>query len=148
MGQLVLPFKPFTFDEVQAVVRAETKVIDSLTLNVLKPKLGDDKMTIGLDWMQLFAVFVGARYLHEGAPLSRAQAVVTYLGGCLLLNLEAEIAAGRSFPAPRGTTGVQGCMVEPPPGALGRRLDLKVLLPEFRAAFRHDPEQWVDGVPA
>ncbi len=131
MGQLVLPFKPFTFDEVQAVVRAETKVIDSLTLNVLKPKLGDDKMTIGLDWMQLFAVFVGARYLHEGAPLSRAQAVVTYLGGCLLLNLEAEIAAGRSFPA-----------------ALGRRLDLKVLLPEFRAALERvfpTPKQIIES---
>jgi hypothetical protein len=56
------------------------------------------------------------------------------LGNTSLEVLEGEIKVGRTFAAPKRVTGLKyDTFVEPPPGPLAKRVDMKPLLAEFRA---------------
>lgn len=135
-GQLDLPFRPFTLDEVQRMVKCPPALIDRWAGRVLVFKTGADGFTQGLSDMQAFAIFVGFKYLTEGAGYERADPIVLYVG-----NLEKEvmmtcIKRGSSFIViDRGPDGKQfGALI--PISELGdsplvRRLNLKILWAEF-----------------
>lgn len=143
VATIELPFKPFTFEEVQAVTGVAPKTLDAWTQMLsdkpvlpVKHGLG----VTGLDYVGCFAVYVGHEYLKEGAPPDRATAVVRYLGGCSLEYLGANFTAGRTFPVPRAlvdsiTGTAEGMLVTAPDSTLGRRLRLDRLLGEFRQAL-------------
>jgi hypothetical protein len=131
---IVLPFKPFTLDEVTAITGVNAAVLDHWTLTAITPRLGEDKVTVGLDYPQTFAVFVGNKWLHEGAPPAKATEVVKAMAACRPEYLEEELKAGRSFPALASTTGLaKNMFIEPPKTSLGKRLCLKAMLAEFKA---------------
>jgi hypothetical protein len=93
---------------------------------------------------QCVAVAAGIRYRDEGAGPDRVFGIVRFLASLSLERLEAEIAAGRSFPvpdtllgdAPRPDCWLPGVMIEPPsesemsPGAaaLMRRVALPAIV--------------------
>ena len=131
---IVLPFKPFTLEEVAAVTGATAKQLDYWTLTAVPPTLGEDGFTVGLQYHQMFAVFVGVRWLREGAPLPKATAAVKAMGVVRMETLEFDLSEGRSFPALAETTGLKkSVMIAPPDTPLGRRLCLKKMLAEFKA---------------
>lgn len=95
-----LPFKPFSFDEVQAITGVHAKVMDQWGQTVLTPLFGDDKFSVGFNDAQTFAIFVGSRYLEEGAGMAVATAVVRCLGNYSLLSVQGAIDGGCLIVAP------------------------------------------------
>jgi hypothetical protein len=91
------------------------------------------------------AVAAGALYRREGADPGRIQGVVKFLAGRPVEQLEADFAAGRTFPVPAVMLGADcwlpGVMIAPPtdseltPGAkrLMQRLDLVVVVAAVKA---------------
>ena len=128
---LQLPFKPFTADEVQRITKCSMRVLD-LCQGVLHPRTGMG--ATGLDYMQTFAVFVGQRWLDQGASEERAQAVVKMvarMGHNVLLQ---RIRGGDTFPCTPDMgpdIPAAGLMVRPPNSKMGRDLNLKELYLEF-----------------
>jgi hypothetical protein len=136
--RLILPFEPFTPEEVARVTRCPTKLLDELMENVLPIRRGETTFTLGLDYMGLLAVHALCRYLEEGAPLDRATAVMLFVAGMPEKNLDRNLAAGLTFPVPKesipDTPGwVRGVMVSPPKTRLGNALNLKTLKGELDA---------------
>ncbi len=139
MAEMKLPFKPFSLDEVHTLTGVKTAVLSAWLLHLLPVKRGEDHQnTVGLDYMQTFAVFVGNKYLHEGADNFRASAVVEFLAGIPLSHLEEEIEKGLCFPVPQALETQKlmglgrGILVECPKTPLGRRLNIKPMLAEFK----------------
>lgn len=138
--ELQLPFKPFTLQEVAKLTGASSRLIDVWADRVLPVRQGADG-TLGLEYMQAFAVFVGHRWLQEGAVPEKATPVVRFIGSITPNLLWQEIDAGTTWPVPRegnesvfkGASGlVRGTFVKPPAGPLGQRLNLELLYTEFR----------------
>lgn len=127
---LVLPFKPFTQSEVAEITKAPTALIDKWYNTLLPERVGEDKFSRGLDYMQTFALFVGHRWLFEGSGPDRAQLVVSCVASMTLQTLEGLFAEGLTFPVftPQGATIGRAPMHL----ALGRRLNLKTLYQTFR----------------
>src|SRR5438552_15002024 len=104
-GNLELPFKPFTLDEVCRIANVKGPVLDRLMntsatgrgLNLVR---GDDGWSTGLDYMQTFAVFVANKWLEEGSGWERADDVVEYLSTMKVEFLDKELSEGRTFPVP------------------------------------------------
>src|SRR5262245_36923810 len=119
MPELQLPFKPFTFDEVKDVTEVSPNVLDSWA-RLLKVKRGDDNQTVGFEWMAMFGIYCGWRYLGEGSPKGRAEAVMCYVAGITEAFMLGEFREGRTFPVPRWMVDGSdvragfGCMVEAP----------------------------------
>lgn len=130
-GGLVLPFKPFTLDEVRAVTGIASRTLDAWVKTVLPLKIGDDRVTHGLNDGQMFAAFVGWRWLEEGADPFRATSVVQYLASVALITLGQEIERGRNFPATKEMGAEFNVLVPAPDTTLGRRLRLDKLYAEF-----------------
>jgi len=132
-NELVLPFKPFTLSEVMRIAKCDSSVLDGFIEEheSMKVKTGDDGWSTGLDYMQTFAVFVGQRYLDEGAEWDRASPVVGYLSMLKLETLQAEMRAGRAFPVPKALGLDLNCIVKVPDTPLGRKLDLRKLITEY-----------------
>ncbi len=130
MVDLVLPFRPFTVEEVRDITGLFANVLDRWWGKILPLKLGEDGVTRGLDWMGTFAAFVGRRFLDEGGDHQRAMRVARYVAGMTLPHVEECIKNGVSFPGvpPRGYAS----MIPPPKSRLGRALNLSQLLGEFR----------------
>lgn len=126
------PFKPFSLDEVKAVTGVAPGVLDAWVRAVLKIQLGC--ATFGLDYMQTFGVYAGWRYLEEGAPRGRPEAVVHFVASLPHPTLLDELARGNSFPCLKGVdpSVPASVLVRAPSGPLGRRLNLKTLYDEFR----------------
>jgi hypothetical protein len=87
---------------------------------------------------QCIAIAAGALYRREGAQFERCAGVATFLAGMPIERLEADLAAGRTFPVPVAMFGplmssptLPGLMIEPPTtgdrkaNSLMARLDLK-----------------------
>lgn len=128
--ELQLPFKPFTRAEVEAITQAPSQLIDAWWGNVLEERIADMPGVMpGLDYMQTFAVFVGHRWLHEGADLTRATGVVIFVGNLGKGIMLDEFRMGNTFPAP---TPQGGILI--PHGrlkSLGERCNLERLYKEF-----------------
>lgn len=134
---LELPFKPFTLGEVHQLTGADIRNVDTwANLLGLRQGLG----VHGLDYSQTFAIFVGQKYLLEGAPPERATAVVLMLGGTPIETIEVSIASGRSFPVPNSLSKDEipgkGMFVPCPNNTMAIRLHLGALLAEFRANIK------------
>jgi hypothetical protein len=92
------------------------------------------------------AVAAGLKYREQGAGPDRVQGVVRLLAGMPLERLEAELAAGNTFPVPAMLLGdtprpdcwLPGMMIRPPhnlpvgAAALIARLDLRVIVLDVR----------------
>lgn len=161
-----LPFKPYRVDEVMAITGVSFAVWDAW-VNAEPPLLqlhvGEDAdRTHGLTHEQCFAVFVGVRFLHEGAPRGRAETMVRAVQMWSLEMFEREFAIGNTFLA---VDSKVHCMVPAPKSHLGARLNLKRLMAEFnhhvrrvfprqqsiemfwRGAFPDQPMDGLDALP-
>ena len=132
-SDIALPFKPFTADEVKAITGAPNDLIDHWG-NVIGLKRGEVGFEQGFEWMGCFAVFVGWRWVQEGAGLERATPVVKCIANMAEGNLRWGIREGKDFPAPgtAGPTGTIGYLVAPTT-KLMRKLRLKDMLAEFES---------------
>lgn len=128
--RLTLPFKPFTRQEVESITQASGAVIDMWWGSVLEERVGDVAGFLpGLDYMQVFALFVGNRWLHEGADVGRATGVVIFVANLGKGVMESEFRAGNTFPTPTRFGGIlvpHGRM-----GSIGERCNLQRLYLEF-----------------
>lgn len=149
---LELPYKPFSADEVFAVTGCDRLHLDKWIVDRLPLSVGCG--VTGLNLMQMFAVFVGAKWIHEGSEEDRAAAVVEYVGTLSEQAMKLSFEAGRSFPVPRQQLGPiprrlalkSGMLVEPPDSNLGRRLDMRPMWDEFLMRLeRVFPNQVVRG---
>ncbi len=127
------PFKPFTDSEVARITGAERFFIDGWFKRL---HLHQGCGAVGLDWMQCFALFVGWRYTEEHATVQRIVSVVEFLANVRIDFLEAEIAAGRTWPVPPDQAKEAGhkeglFVAAPKVGTLGQVLNLKRLHAEF-----------------
>lgn len=145
---LVLPFKPFTLDEVVKITGVLPSGLDVWVrdLHTMALRTGEDGFTVGLEYGQVFAVFCGVKWLYEGADVQRASNVVRYLAGCGPEYINANLAQGNTFPCPIEQIPVSerkelkpecgGIMVPAPDSTIGRRLNLRTLLVEFEERVR------------
>ncbi len=133
-NELILPFKPFTLDEVKHITGVSANVLDKWT------GLDDDKPlhlhrsggVVGLDYMQTFAVFVGWKYIGEGADKMRSRAAVEAVANISRELMLQEFMDGHSFLALSCQTGLSSHMfIEPPNSRMGRALDCARLWREF-----------------
>lgn len=137
-------FKPFTDAEVASIcfgsqINEWVRLLD-WWLKKLPPRIGDDGKSIGLEYMQTFAVYCGRRYLEEGAGQDRADRVVRMIGGMKFEGFMFDLEQGRDFPNIRPPQ----MLVPAPSSRLGRTLNLTVLHAEFRARLdRVFPERGV-----
>lgn len=129
MGDLILPFKPFTLDEVSAATGITTKLLDLWTRSILPLKRGEDG-TLGLDAMQAFGIYVGWRFLQEGADHDKAASTALYVGTLPEKTLKDNLDMGFDFPVVRGGRGTLVPSSLMP--NLGKRLGLSKLLGEFK----------------
>lgn len=129
-----VPFRPFTLDEVSRITGAYTGALEAWLKTILGLKLGDDRSTRGLDWMQTFAVFVGKKWLDAGSDRGRAARVVAFVSGLNERGMLAEFGRGNSFPCV--TEGEPRMLVRPPKSKLGEELNLRALYREFRHNVR------------
>lgn len=130
MSELILPFKPFTLDEVSAITGATSKLIDLWTRSILRPKLGEEG-TRGWDVMQAFGIFVGHKFLCEGASWDKGSSIALYVGTLTEQLLKTNLDKGCDFPVVEGS---RGTLVPAPRNLrLGKALNLTVLLAEFKA---------------
>lgn len=133
-NEIRLPFKPFTTDEIMAITGVNFAVLDHwLNMQVgsegclLPMQVGEDaNQSRGLSWFQTFAVFVGNRFIHEGAPRGRAEQMVRAVQRMTVDYLVYNFDRGDTFYVPQA-----GQMVKQPKGALGARLNLQTLYNEF-----------------
>lgn len=130
------PFRPYTAAEVCAITGVAPAVLDAWMTRVLplrraEPGAGD---VVGLDDMQTFGVYVGRRWLDEGAGLARATKAMAVASGLTLEGLTVELAKGNSWPA--AASGGPNLLVVPPKTVAGRRLNFSALMSEYRAAVR------------
>lgn len=138
---VILPYKPFTLQEVAEITGCPGRAIDAwVEAGNLPLQRGDDPKNIGLSYMQTFAVFVGYKWLCEGAEPQRASAVVTYVGNISREFMLQEFGKGNSFP---GMVSVPNKIIGGPPEIRGimvktdmrnphmRRLDLATHFDEF-----------------
>lgn len=130
--KLVMPFKPFTRSEVESITQVDGKVVDMWWGSALEERVGDVAGFFpGLDYMQTFALFVGNRWLHEGAGLERATGVVIFVANLGKGVMESEFRAGNTFPAPTTRGGI--LVPHKRMGSLGERCNLEGLYREFQA---------------
>lgn len=127
---LLLPFKPFTAAEVASVTGATAKIVDLWARSILPPKRGDVGEP-GFDAMQAFGIFVGWKFLSEGAPHDRAASVALYVGTLPEKTLTQNLELGNDFPFVKGSRGT--LVPHPRSTRLGKVLNLTVLLAEFKA---------------
>ena len=128
MAELILPFKPFTIDEVRAITKAPSILIDAWVPKLLPWKHGCG--VSGLDYMGTFAVYVGSRWIDEGSGSDRANKEVSALGSLTQDHMLKEFEAGRTFPAfPKRSTCI---MVEAPDNRIGNTLRFDKLYVEFK----------------
>lgn len=129
-GQLTLPFKPFTRSEVESITQVSGAVIDAWWGTILPEKVGDLPGYLpGLDYMQVFALFVGNRWLHEGADMPKATGVVIFVGNLGKGVMESEFKAGNTFPTPTRYGGI--LVPHKRLGSLGERCNLERIYNEF-----------------
>lgn len=132
--EILLPFKPFTFGEVSQMTGIPAKMIDQWAAGILRPYISS--RTVGWDYNQTFAAFVGYKFLSEGSDVDRAASVVVYLNGIGLDVIEKNLLAGCNFPAlykdPLNGKPM-GSLIPAPNSRLGQTLRLDKLLVEFRA---------------
>ncbi len=132
-------FRPFTLEQVKAMTGVTTATLDAWTKEDAKVlRLLSGEGAIGLNWMQTFAVFVGHKYLMEGAGMDRAKRVVKFLATLVPDTLMQNINAGLCWPVPAemdpvNIKHVSGVFVEAPKSPLGNRLRLDRLGKEFQA---------------
>lgn len=129
-----LPFRPFTMDEVSLITGAYTSALEGWLKTILGIKLGDDRATRGLDWMQTFAVFVGKKWLDAGSDRGRAARAVAFTAGLNERGMAAEFAKGNTFPCV--DEGEPKLLVRAPASKLGQDLNLRSLYREFRHNVR------------
>lgn len=143
--QLKLPFKPFTLDETYAVTGVRTDVLTrwlkkgeelGLLLKNGDPTAGLGHVT-GIDYLQLFAIFVGWRWLEEGADWARADWVVKGTVALTPELLDEEFARGNTFPVTTDEQGRHeprfgGVLVKAPNSRLGKALNYRTLLAQFK----------------
>lgn len=141
-SKLLLPFKPFTVEEVCAITGVTPRTLDYWIAGyqgsggILERKTGDDGFSTGLDYMQTFAVFVGCYYIQEGASMIRVNGVVRYISRISLDFLEREFKVGRTFPVTQEMGHSHDLMVMAPRNRLGKLLRLDRLFEEFEARIR------------
>src|SRR5882757_7238684 len=126
-AQLDLPFKPFTLEEVVRITKAGARTVDTWSMMLgIRSGLG----VVGLEYNQTFAIFVGQKYLDEGAT-----AVVRMLSNTPMETIEDQVAKGNTFPVPHSLSVNEipgkGMFIHAPDSTLGKRLDLYKLLLEF-----------------
>ena len=126
MSDLILPFKPFTYGEIQSITGVPAKVMDVYIGHRLPLETGEDGVTQGLGWMAAFALFCGYRWLKEGADSDRAGTVVSFIAQYHQQDLERNILRGLTFPVPQAKT-----FVKPPKNRIGNTLNMAVLYKEF-----------------
>lgn len=149
---LELPYKPFSADDVFAVTGVTKFHLDKWIIERLPLTTGCG--VTGLDLMQTFAVFVGAKWIHEGADEDRAASVVEYVGTLSEQAMRLSFEQGRSFPVPRQQLGPvprraalkKGMLIACPDSGLGKRLDMRPMWDEFLSRLeRAFPNQVVRG---
>lgn len=140
MNELVLPFKPFTLGEVQAITGIPSQVLDALVHDEVLPlHLGDDKFTRGLNDTQTFAVFCCAKFLKEGSDLTRAVEVLKLVVGtgiiqCKKMSLQSRTMMPCIVPSEMGPQGMWvDAILEK---RLGRALCLPALIGEFESQLQ------------
>lgn len=125
-------FKPFSLDEVKQVTGCDTKLLDKLTSPVdgfLKVQQGCG--TYGLDFLQCFEVYVAWRYLEEGGGMDRALWAMKVIASLCLEGLEKNHAKNLTFIVGSDVGGA--VLVQAPRNRLGKTLNTRRLLQEFRA---------------
>jgi hypothetical protein len=99
----------FSSGEVAEVAGLAMQTVDRwASIGLVKPVGGGVRKGIHrqYSYMQLFAVYVGARYREERADDGRVAGVVKYLASISNIEwFEAELAKGRTFPVPAGMLG-------------------------------------------
>jgi hypothetical protein len=130
---LELPFRPFTLDEVKAITGCRTDILE-LWAERLGYRRGCG--VEGLEYAQVFGVFVGWRFLEEGAPAWRATEACEYVSLVPDSYLTEQLKEGNTFVVTRGCfpkdSGIRaGMLVRAPDNRLGKTLNLKRLLEEF-----------------
>lgn len=126
---LILPFRPYTPQEVTAITGVSPTTLDKWMGTILPVHTGEDGFTRGLDNMQTFAVYCGRRYTEEGAGVDYVRALVRYVGALKLEHVQSNILKGNTFPF----VGQPPMLVKQPRSALGQRLNLGQLLTEYIA---------------
>ena len=156
MSQVILPFKPYSFQEVCDVTGCPAHLVEHwVATNALTVHWGQtDRKDRGLDDRGTFAVYCGWRYLEEGAGADRARRTVMAVQSLPWEHLAQELRAGRSFLTWVQTVnkGAQAFLVAPPDSKLGRTLNLRQLLGDYnyrmgRAFPDHKPAVSVEGTP-
>ena len=125
-GGLILPFKPFTYGEIQSITGVPARILDLYVGHRLELETGEDGLTQGLGWMPTFALMCGYRWLKEGADPDKAGAVVSFIAQFHQTDLERCILRNETFPVPE-----YKMFVRPPKSRLGAVLNIKVLYAEF-----------------
>lgn len=124
-------FKPFTIDEVVAVTKVPSNVLEHwLKIDLLMVHTGEDGKSQGLEYMQAFAVFAGYRWLEGGAGMDRANGVVQFVSSLTEEGMRVEFRKGNTFPCI--VPGEPRMLVKAPDKKLGRDLNLRKLYGEFR----------------
>lgn len=132
--QLELPFKPFTVDEVCQLTGVKPTLLDVWMRSILKPQMGS--MTIGLEYMQTFTVFVAKKFLDEGADGDKVDGVMRALLTVSVENMAQSFRKGDTFPVPhRNRMGHVCCVMVPAPKT---RLGGVLRLDKLHAEFRHN----------
>jgi hypothetical protein len=134
-----MEFKPFTFDEVCSITGVPPATLDKWMKQYFTSCRGEDG-TIGLDYMQCFAIFVGHRYVEQGSTTERAVGVMALVASLSLEGLMRNHRKGLTFAVPAyqinqpgryNYTG-PGVLVRLPNHALAQRLCTRKLLLEFK----------------
>lgn len=153
MGEaLTLPYKPFTADEVFSITGVDQPHLDKWIIARLPLSVGCG--VTGLSMMQTFAVFVGSKWIGEGADEDRAAAVVEYVGTLSEQAMRLSFETRRSYPVPRQQLGPvprrvamkHGMLIACPDTNLGRRLCMRPMWDEFLSRLeRAFPNQVARG---
>lgn len=135
MSNLILPYKPFTLEEVSSITGASAKMIDEWTKTIMPIQTGEDGLSKGLTYMQTFAVFVGWKWLSEGSDSYRAATITCYIGQLSLQVFDENLAKGCNFPViVKNRKGkAVGTLIPAPDKVLSQRLRLDKLFAEFKA---------------
>jgi hypothetical protein len=108
-GETMTMYRLFSSGEVAEVAGLAMQTVDRwASIGLVQPVGGGARKGIHRQYsfMQLFAVYVGARYRDERADDGRVAGVVKYLASIKDSKwFEAELAKGRTFPVPAGMLG-------------------------------------------